>query len=115
MIRVPVKPELLRWARRRAALGRSEFPARFKKLPEWEAGRLQPTLRQMEAFARKVHVPVGTLLLDQPPEESVPIPDCRTVGSGPPPRPSPNLLSTGPVGLCEWPGRQDRPDVHAGP
>ena len=48
MIRVPVKPELLRWARHRAGLGRSEFPARFKKLPEWETGRLQPTLRQLE-------------------------------------------------------------------
>ena len=29
MIRVPVKPELLRWARHRAGLGRSEFPARM--------------------------------------------------------------------------------------
>ena len=99
MIRVPVKPELLRWARHRAGLGRSEFPARFKKLPEWEAGRLQPTLRQLEDFARKVHVPVGTLLLDEPPEESVPIPDFRTVGSGPLPRPSPNLLDT--IYLCQ--------------
>ena len=34
MIRVPVKPELLLWARHRAGLGRDEFPARFKKLPE---------------------------------------------------------------------------------
>ena len=63
-----MKPELLRWARHRAGLGRSEFPARFKKLPEWETGRLQPTLRQLEDFARKVHVPVGTLLLDEPPK-----------------------------------------------
>ena len=61
MIRVPVKPELLRWARHRAGLGRSEFSARFKKLREWEAGRLQPTLRQLQDFARKVHVPVGIL------------------------------------------------------
>ena len=99
MIRVPVKPELLRWARHRAGLGRNEFPARFKKLPEWETGRLQPTLRQLEEFARKVHVPVGTLLLDEPPEESVPIPDYRTVGSGPRPQPSPNLLDT--IYLCQ--------------
>ena len=99
MIRVPVKPELLRWARHRAGLDRSEFPARFKKLPEWETGRLQPTLRQLEDFARKVHVPVGTLLLDEPPEESVPIPDFRTVGSGSLPQPSPNLLDT--IYLCQ--------------
>ena len=99
MIRVPVNPELLRWARHRAGLGRGEFPVRFKKLPEWEAGRLQPTLRQLEGFARKVHVPVGTLLLDEPPEEPVPIPDYRTVGSGALPQPSPNLLDT--IYLCQ--------------
>ncbi|MCY3942569.1 MAG: ImmA/IrrE family metallo-endopeptidase [Gemmatimonadetes bacterium] len=94
-----MKPELLRWARHRAGLRRSAFPARFKKLPEWEAGRLRPTLRQLEDFARKVHVPVGTLLLDEPPEESVPIPDYRTVGSGALPQPSPNLLDT--IYLCQ--------------
>ena len=99
MIRVPAKPELLRWARHRAGLDRSEFPARFKKLSEWETGRAQPTLRQLKDFARTVHVPFGTLLLDEPPEESVPIPDFRTVGSGPVPRPSPNLLDT--IYLCQ--------------
>lgn len=99
MIRVPVKPGLLRWARQRAGLRRSQFPASFKKLPEWEAGRLRPTLRQLEAFARKVHVPIGTLLLDEPPEESLPIPDFRTVGGAPLPQPTPDLLDT--IYLCQ--------------
>ena len=30
VVRAPVKPELLRWARQRAGLGRNEFPARFQ-------------------------------------------------------------------------------------
>ena len=98
MIRVPVKPELLRWARRRAGLRHEELPVRFNKLPEWEAGSLQPTLRQLEDFARKVHVPFGYLLLSEPPEETIPIPDFRTVG-GRPPRQSPNLLDT--IHLCQ--------------
>ena len=98
MIRVPVKPELLRWARRRAGLSLQEFPTRFKKLPEWEAGSLRPTLRQLEDFARKVHVPFGYLLLDEPPEEPIPVPDYRTVG-GRSPRPSPDLLDT--IYLCQ--------------
>ncbi len=59
MIRAPVKPELLRWARDRAGIAQETLTARFKKLPEWEEGRLQPTLKQVEAFARAVYVPVG--------------------------------------------------------
>ena len=43
--------------------------------------------------------PVGYFFLAQPPEESLPIPDLRTVGSLPVSRPSPNLLST--IYLCQ--------------
>ena len=48
----------------------------------------------MEAFARAVHVPTGYLFLSAPPEESVPIPDFRTVAGQTLTRPSPNLLDT---------------------
>ncbi|MDN5935875.1 MAG: hypothetical protein L0H75_06800 [Nitrosospira sp.] len=34
---------------------------RFPKLLDWESGKLQPTLRQLERFARAVHVPIGYL------------------------------------------------------
>ena len=80
MIRVPVKPQLLRWARHRAGLGRNEFPARFKKRPEWETGRLQPTPRRLEDFARQVHVPVGTLLLRRATSASPRSCSCSTFG-----------------------------------
>ena len=94
MTRVAVDPGLLRWSRERAGVGLDELAARFKKLPEWEAGEVQPTLKQAEAFARAVHVPVGYLFLAEPPEERVPIPDYRTVAGQPVARPSPNLLDT---------------------
>ena len=67
---------------------------KFKKLPEWEAGELQPTLKQADSFARAVHVPVGYLFLTEPPEESLPIPDFRTFAGQRMLRPSPNLLDT---------------------
>jgi len=67
---------------------------RFKKLPEWESGETRPTLKQMEVFARAVHVPIGYLFLSQPPEEPVPIPDFRTFAGQTVTRPSPNLLDT---------------------
>ena len=78
MTHVPINPELLRWARERCGKEHEHFPPSFKKLPQWEDGKLEPTLRQVEAFARAVHVPVGYLFLKEPPEELVPIPDFRT-------------------------------------
>ena len=94
MIRVAVHPKLIRWARERSGIAQEDLAAKFRKLPEWEDGGTQPTLKQVEAFARAVHVPVGYLFLTEPPEEALPIPDLRTFAAQPVPRPSPNLLDT---------------------
>ena len=81
MIRAPVAPKMLRWARERAGLGQEALTNCFKKLPAWEAedDKAQPTRKQVEAFARAVHVPVGVLLLREPPQASLPIADFRTL------------------------------------
>lgn len=101
--RIPVNPELLTWARERAGLDTLALSGRFPKLAEWEAGGLQPTLRQLEDFARTVHVSVGYLFLPLPPNEPLPIPDFRTLAGRNVTRPSPNLLDT--IYLCQQ--RQD--------
>lgn len=103
MNRVPVNPELLTWARERAGLDALALAGRFPKLTEWENGELLPTLRQVEDFARAVHVPVGYLFLPAPPEEPLPIPDFRTLAGRGVARPSPNLLDA--IYLCQQ--RQD--------
>ena len=94
MIRVPVNPELLRWARERAGIAQEDLAGKFKKLPEWESGELQPTLKQLEAFARAVHVPFGYLFLREPPDESLPIADFRTISDTARDRASPDLIDT---------------------
>ena len=94
MIRAPVNPQILRWARERAGIAQVDLTAKFNKLPEWEDGKAQPTLNQAEAFARAVHAPVGYLFLSEPPEETVPIPDFRTFAGHSVTRPSPNLIDT---------------------
>ena len=99
MTRVSVNPDLLRWARERCGLAQNDLATKFEKLPEWEDGATQPTLKQVEAFARVVHVPVGYLFFRNPPEESVPIPDFRTIADQPVARPSPNLLDT--IYICQ--------------
>jgi Zn-dependent peptidase ImmA (M78 family)/transcriptional regulator with XRE-family HTH domain len=94
MTRVAVSPALLRWARERAELDVPTLAERFPKLPEWEGGEAQPTLKQLEAFAKAVHVPFGYLMLPEPPQEPLPVPDFRTVAGRAVRRPSPNLLDT---------------------
>ncbi|WP_180683742.1 ImmA/IrrE family metallo-endopeptidase [Tepidicella baoligensis] len=103
MTRIPVNPELLTWARERAGLDTLALAGRFPKLGEWEAGERQPTLRQLEDFARAVHVAVGYLFLPAPPDEPLPIPDFRTLADRNLSRPSSSLLDT--LYLCQQ--RQD--------
>jgi Zn-dependent peptidase ImmA (M78 family) len=57
-------------------------------------GEERPTFRQLEKFAQATHTPFGYFFLPEPPEESLPIPDLRTVGNQYVGRPSPDLLDT---------------------
>ena len=92
MTRVAIRPEMLRWAVERAGLVPDDLQARFTKFPEWLEGEVHPTLKQLENFAKAVHVPIGYLFLPEPPEEALPIPDFRTLEGRQLARPSPNLL-----------------------
>lgn len=94
-IRVNVKPKMLRWARKRAGLGIDTLARdkSFKNYPLWEAGKKQPTLLQMERFAKITHIAIGDLFLSSPPEEAeLPIPDFRTMGNKPVNAVNPDLL-----------------------
>ncbi|EKD28798.1 MAG: hypothetical protein ACD_79C00201G0006 [uncultured bacterium] len=98
-MRVEVKPKLLRWACERARIDIQALSVRFPQLMLWEKGETQPTLNQIEHFAKAVHVPVGYLFLNEPPVEQLPIPDFRTIGNEYIQRPSPDLLET--IYLCQ--------------
>ncbi len=91
MTRIPVKPELLRWAAERSQIDEVVLNARFPKLSAWLVGESVPTLKQLEAFAQATHVPFGDLFLAAPPHEPVPIADFRARSPGPP---SGDLLDT---------------------
>jgi len=94
MTRVAVNPDLFRWARERSRIDSLVLVSRFPKLPAWENAEVQPTLKQLEDYARATHAPIGFFFLPEPPIESVPIPDFRTVAGRVVARPSPNLLDT---------------------
>jgi len=102
MTHAPVNPEMLRWTRERALRGLSperaeamqKKIAKFKDLPEWEAGRMLPTLGQAEKFAKAVHAPISYLFLSEPLKEEVSIPDFRTLDGREIAQPSLDLLDT---------------------
>lgn len=91
---VAVNPELIRWAIDRSGLSEEELRKKFPRLSEWRAGDKQPTFRQLETFARATMTPFGTMFLDEPPDETLPVPDFRTKTDRPVDRYSPNLLDT---------------------
>lgn len=99
MNRVAVKPELLRWARERSGRSAETLAGKFPRLEAWERGEAQPTLKQLEQFAKATFTPVGYLFLQEPPVERVPIPDFRTLAGTPTGRPSPDMLDT--IYLCQ--------------
>ncbi|MDA8116950.1 MAG: ImmA/IrrE family metallo-endopeptidase [Actinomycetota bacterium] len=91
---VPVRPAMLTWARQRSRQDADELIRRFPDLPAWEAGTKQPTLKQLEKFAQATHLPVGYLFLLEPPDETIPIPDFRTIGDIALGHAGPDLLDT---------------------
>lgn len=90
-VKVGIRPSVLSWAVHRAGV---DLHSRFPRLDDWLSGAAQPTLRQLEDFARAASVPFGYLFLPEPPEESLPIPHFRTLTDRQAERPSPDLLET---------------------
>lgn len=99
MTRVPVKSSLLRWAADRAGLSPDKLRAKFAKYDDWLNATAQPTLKQLQDFARATHAPIGCFFLSEPPDLKLPIPDFRTVAGPHPADPSPDLLDT--IHLCQ--------------
>jgi len=101
---IDIKPEILRWAIERSGLKIDDSAPEILQLAkEWINRTKTPTLKKLEAFAKKVMVPLGYLFLDTPPVEKLPVADFRTFNDKLPRRPSPNLIDT----LHEMQARQE--------
>lgn len=98
---VPASIPVLRWAADRACLSDAILEKRFRKWPLWLTGEAQPTLKQLENFARLTHTPIGYFFLPEPPELElpVPVPDFRTLRDEAMLEPSSALLDT--LYLCQ--------------
>ena len=94
MTRVPIAPEMLRWACERSGRDVADLAARVPQLPAWVRGERQPSLKQLEKLATATRTPFGYLFLAAPPEDRLPVPDFRTLWGVSRSRPSPDLLDT---------------------
>lgn len=94
MIRVSVRPEMLRWACERAGHDVAHFSERVPQLSAWIRRERRPTLKQLEKMARVTHTPLGYLFLREPPDERLPVADYRTVSGTAAAKPGPDLLDT---------------------
>lgn len=109
MTTVTASISVLRWAAQRARLRDDDLAARFNKWPLWLSGEAQPTLKQLEDFARLTHTAFGYFFLPQPPALALPVPDFRTLRDELLVEPSSDLLDT--LYLCQQ--RQDWYRDHA--
>ena len=94
---ITLQPGILRWTRERAQLNAEDLARKVQVKPErvlaWErSGEI--TMAQAQRLARATYTAFGCLFLSEPPDESLPIADFRTMGDEQPQQPSPNLLDT---------------------
>ncbi len=106
---IPVSVPVLQWAAQRAHLHDDDLTVRFRKWPLWLSGEAQPTLKQLEDFARLTHTAIGYFFLPNPPTLPLPVPDFRTLEDEALREPSSDLLDT--LYLCQQ--RQDWYRDHA--
>lgn len=79
-VRVPVKPELIRWALDQAQTTTAQLK-NGSQVESWLDGEKQPTLKQLQGFAAHLHVPFGYLMMSAPPVLEKPLPDFRRRGT----------------------------------
>ncbi|MDR1276218.1 MAG: ImmA/IrrE family metallo-endopeptidase [Candidatus Accumulibacter sp.] len=103
MTTVAASIPVLRWAAQRARLHDENLTEHYQKWLLWLSGEAQPTLRQLEDFARRTHTAIGYFFLPEPPALTLPVPDFRTLCDETLAEPSSDLLDT--LYLCQQ--RQD--------
>lgn len=73
-----INKEIIEWAIIRNGNSLEEFYAQNPAVESWIKGERLPTVKQLEKFTHKVHVPFGYMFLPQPPDETIPLPFFRT-------------------------------------
>ena len=63
---VNINANMLTWAIARAGYELDEFTIKLPNVQAWIEGTKKPTVKQLEAFSKKVHLPFGYLFYRHP-------------------------------------------------
>ncbi len=74
---VDINNNILIWAVERAGFNVDYIAEKIPNFSAWLSGDKKPTIKQLEKFSQKVHVPFGYLFLKTIPAETIPIPYFR--------------------------------------
>lgn len=82
-IKMDVKPEVLNYYIKQSELDTEDLKAdkRLKNIELWLMGTKHPTFNQLDTLSKKLRVPVGYLILDEPIDDEPPLMKYRTVDS----------------------------------
>ena len=83
--RIPVNPEVLRWARKTSGFGIDDVVDKLKRkkvtaktVASWEKGTSSPTYTQLEKLAYDIYKrPLALFFFPDPPEEETPQPEPK--------------------------------------
>jgi Zn-dependent peptidase ImmA (M78 family) len=64
---LPINPEILTWARKRAGLSLDDASAKFKRIQDWEEGTSFPTYPQLEQLSDTLKIPIAVFFFPKPP------------------------------------------------
>jgi Zn-dependent peptidase ImmA (M78 family) len=91
---IDVNPDMISWAITRAGFQLQDFLDNHPTVFKWLEKVKKPTVKQLEDFAKAVHIPFGYLFLNEPPSEVIPFPFFRTGKSAPLNKVSLNVYDT---------------------
>lgn len=70
--RMPITPEVLTWARKRAGYTTDALIHRFEDIRGWESGYARPGYLQLEELADLFELPIAVFFFPEPPERTTP-------------------------------------------
>ena len=73
-----INKNIIEWAIVRNGNSIEEFYVQNPNVESWVKEDKNPTVKQLEDFTHKVHVPFGYMFLENPPIENIPLPFFRT-------------------------------------